>query len=138
VRLFLDTNVLAAAIGTRGLCADLVAEVFEEHEIVVCEALLAELERVLIGKFRLPPALAHSYHGLLLDRGIMSEPVEPTSFASPDPDDTPLLAAAQVGGAEYFVTGDRALQAISPLGEMPIVSPRQMWEIIRPVEPSDR
>ena len=42
---FFDTNVLAAAFATRGLCADLFAHVLLEHELVVCEVILDELSR---------------------------------------------------------------------------------------------
>ena len=51
MRLFLDTNVLASAFGTRGLCLDLLRLVLDEHELLASIPLLDELERVLDEKF---------------------------------------------------------------------------------------
>jgi predicted nucleic acid-binding protein len=64
VRLFLDTNVLASAVATRGLCADLVREVLLSHTLVVSAAVLAELGRVLSTKFGAPPEVVAAVLGL--------------------------------------------------------------------------
>lgn len=42
MRVALDTNVLVSAIGTRGLCADLMRLVLRDHELVVGEQVLLE------------------------------------------------------------------------------------------------
>ena len=52
MRVFLDTNVLAAGFATRGLCSDLIREVLENHEWVCSDAILTELQRILTKKFR--------------------------------------------------------------------------------------
>ena len=54
MRVFFDTNVLAAAFATRGLCADLFAHVLLEHELVVGEVVLRELRNKLKTKLKLP------------------------------------------------------------------------------------
>ena len=40
MRVLLDTNVLASAAATRGLCADVLRVVLAEHELVVCRQIL--------------------------------------------------------------------------------------------------
>lgn len=45
MRIFLDTNVLAAALATRGLCAELFEVALQSHELLVSDSVLAELER---------------------------------------------------------------------------------------------
>lgn len=130
MKLFLDTNVLAAAIGTRGLCAELLELVLEDHQIVICAELLDELQRVLAEKFHLPETLAGTYCQFLLEVGDMTCPVMEIDFVSPDPDDTPLLAAALAGRASHFVTGDKALLAMPAIPDLCIVSPRQMWDAL--------
>jgi predicted nucleic acid-binding protein len=55
VRVFLDTNVLASAIATRGICADVQQVTLAEHELVLGEKVLGELSRVLRTKFRVTP-----------------------------------------------------------------------------------
>jgi predicted nucleic acid-binding protein len=54
VRVFPDTNVLAAAIAARGLCSELLEIIIHDHELLTCQAVLDELERVLAEKLRLP------------------------------------------------------------------------------------
>ena len=51
MRVFLDTNVLASAFGTRGLCADLLQVILGKHELATGEVVIEELRRVLIRKF---------------------------------------------------------------------------------------
>ena len=51
---FLDTNVLASAAATRGLCADVLREVLTSHELVTSAQVLNEFERVLRTKFGIP------------------------------------------------------------------------------------
>ena len=55
MKTFLDTNVLVSAVATRGLCADILHTVLAEHQLVVGEAVLGELRRVLRTKICLPP-----------------------------------------------------------------------------------
>ena len=43
MRVFLDTNVLAGAIGTRGLCADVLREIFASHDLLISEHVIGEL-----------------------------------------------------------------------------------------------
>jgi predicted nucleic acid-binding protein len=50
VRIFLDTNVLASAIATRGLCAELFEGIIADHELLISREVLRELERTLQGK----------------------------------------------------------------------------------------
>ena len=47
MKIFLDTNVLASALTSRGLCADLFEVVLQSHELVTSEVVLKELKRVL-------------------------------------------------------------------------------------------
>ena len=54
MRVFPDTNVLASALGTRGLCADVLRLVLAEHESVTGEIVIEELRGVLRKKFGLP------------------------------------------------------------------------------------
>ena len=53
MRIVLDTNVLLAAFGTRGLCEALVAACLESHDLVTSDHILAELREHLVKAFRL-------------------------------------------------------------------------------------
>ena len=37
MRVFLDTNVLAGAAAARGLCADVLRELFASHELIISD-----------------------------------------------------------------------------------------------------
>ena len=128
MRVFLDTNVLASALATRGLCADLFESVLAEHDLLTSTAVLGELERILASKFRLPADLVRSY--LELIDGAAERIVETVELPRPvpDPDDAPILAAALAGQAGCFVTGDKALLELGEIAGLPILSPRQFWE----------
>ena len=54
MRIFLDTNVLASAIATRGLCTELLEGIIINHELLTSKEVLRELQRVLSQKFHLP------------------------------------------------------------------------------------
>lgn len=47
-----------------------------------------------------------------------------------DPDDDIYLACAVEGAADYIVSGDGHLQDLITYQEIPIVTPRQFWEIL--------
>jgi hypothetical protein len=51
VRVFPDTNVLDCALGTRGLCADLLRLILGEHETLTGEAVIEDLRGALRRKF---------------------------------------------------------------------------------------
>jgi uncharacterized protein len=127
VRIFLDTNVLASSIATRGLCSEVLESVLHDHELLTCGPLLAELERVLVTKLRLPKTLATDFLSLLRAEGQFVQAQTPPSVRIKDPDDIPILACAIAGGADVFVTGDKALLALEEIDGLPIVSPRELW-----------
>ena len=128
MKVFLDTNVLASAVATRGLCADVLREVFTRHELVVSPAVLQELRRVLGRKFRLPRQVADDVVELVRQDAIPAAPKHDLALKLKDPSDLCILSAAVSEGADVFVTGDRELLSLGAVRGMPIVSPRQFWE----------
>ena len=57
MRVMQYANVPAAAVATRGLCADVLRAVLAEHKMVICPQIVSELQRVLKDKFALPGPL---------------------------------------------------------------------------------
>lgn len=128
MRIFLDTNVLASAIATRGLCAELFEAVLHDHELLISEAVMGELERVLKTKLRVAHAVVTDFAALLRSEAeVVSAQQLPTSGIS-DADDVIIVACALGGNADVFVTGDKALLEIKIIDGMPVVSPRELWE----------
>lgn len=131
MKVFLDTNVLASAIATRGLCTDVLREVLATHELIVSEALLKELKRVLQKKFKVPSALISDFLNMLSQYGIPAKPVDLPRVNIKDQDDLVILAAAICAGADVLVTGDKELQRLAEINRMKIVSPRGFWELLK-------
>ena len=128
MRVYLDTNVLASALATRGLCADLFEVVLAEHDLLVSQHVLDELKRILTGKFRMPVELVQAYIVFIEESAERILVVGTINTPIPDLDDVALLAAARAGMAVCFVTGDKALLEVGEVDTMPVISPRQFWE----------
>jgi putative PIN family toxin of toxin-antitoxin system len=128
MRVFLDTNVLASAAATRGLCADVFRFTVEFHELVISAHLLAELERTLRVKFKIPVDLIADTIWLLRQDTILA-PAEPlAALGLKDKGDVIIVSCAINGGAGVLVTGDVEILSLQRVGALEILSPRQFWE----------
>jgi len=129
VKVFLDTNVLASALTTRGLCAELFEVVLQSHELLTSDPVLGELERILPGKLGQSEQVTEGFINLLHTHALLVNTAPP--FPSlPDPDDEAIVASAIAGNANVFVTGDKALLELQSVEHLPIVSPRNFWEML--------
>jgi putative PIN family toxin of toxin-antitoxin system len=131
VKVYLDTNVLASAFGTRGLCADVLALVLTEHELISGEQVLDELERVLRRKFRVPPKRVTDVVGFVRSQAQLVEATARPLIKLRDPADARILGEAIAGGAEVLVTGDGDLLAVASKAPLAILTPRGFWERLR-------
>lgn len=131
MRVFLDTNVLIAAFATRGLCADVMRLVLTEHQLVVGETVIEELQRVLAEKLSIPPERVEAITAFVRRRAAVIQPGQPAPWPERDPDDQWVVAAAVEGRVVVLVTGDRDLQ--EPGTDLPfqVLSPRGFWEALR-------
>ena len=136
MRLVLDTNVLVAALATRGACAALFEQLVALHDYAVDDALLEEVHRVLLVKFRVPPALAAEALALLERTGVRVTPSPLDIPVCRDPDDDRVLALARAFEAELLVTGDADLLVLHPWEGIAIVPPREFWARQRPRDPT--
>lgn len=130
MRVFLDTNVLAAAFATRGLCADVLRAVLAEHQLIVGEVVLTELRAVLVRRMKLPQATVDDIVSVLRDQEVVAKPPKPSDVPVRDPDDRWILASAMVGRADVLVTGDRDLLDIAAKAPLPILDPRGFWNLL--------
>lgn len=129
MKVFFDTNVLASALTTRGLCAELFEIVLQSHELLISDPVLQELERILPGKLGQSESVTAGFVALLRTESLLVKGQRP--FPSlPDPDDEPIIASALAGQALIFVTGDKALLELQRVKHLPVISPRQFWEML--------
>lgn len=127
MRIFLDTNVLASAFTTRGLCAEVYELAALNHQLIIGEPVIGELLRILGGKLRVPPVKLAKLQKQLDE--FERAPASDAPLAGPirDPADAAVLACAIAAKADVFVTGDKELLGLRKIRDMPIVSPRDLW-----------
>jgi len=136
MKVFLDTNVLASALATRGLCADVLREVFSSHDLLTCDEVLEELRGVLRDTFGVPEGLIKEVLGLLSRETKIITTRKSARIKLKDETDIPILGAALAGEAEVFVTGDKEVQGLGRIEGMAILSPREFWEMLK-AQPND-
>ena len=129
MRVFLDTNVLASALTTRGLCSDLIEVVLQSHEMLMSDHVLAELKRILPAKLGQSEEVTDGFINLLRSHANLVTAKHPPP-PLPDADDELIVASAIAGEANVFVTGDKALLELRSVENLPVVSPRDFWEIL--------
>ncbi len=127
MRIFLDTNVLASALTTRGLCAELFEVVLQSHELLISEPVISELNRILPEKLGQTEAITQGFITLLRAEGTVITEEHPLPKL-PDSDDEAIIASAVAANAKVFVTGDKALLEIQSIETLPLISPRELWE----------
>jgi putative PIN family toxin of toxin-antitoxin system len=131
VRVFLDTNVLASAFASRGLCAEVLELVLLDHDLILGRNVVRELEKALREKVRLPVV-----RSIEIVDFVSSEATQIVDTADPasvnvDAADALVLGEALAGHADLFVTGDAALLRVAAIGALEIASPRRFWEVLR-------
>ena len=127
MRLVCDTNVLIAGLVADGLCRDIVKRRLPRHELFTSKVLLAELNEKLRDKFGVDPGSV-PFIKTYRDRATIIRPAAlPASVCRDREDDEVLAAAAK---AEAIVTGDKDLLTLKTYGGIPILSPRQLVELL--------
>jgi uncharacterized protein len=137
VRVCLDTNVLVAAVASRGLAADVVRLVLAEHDLLVPAVVLTELERVLATKLKLPKARIAEYLAFLREHEVIAKPARLLDVEVRDRADAWVLASALAAQADVLVTGDQDLLVLGNRAPVPVLDPRGFWTLARksPGEP---
>jgi predicted nucleic acid-binding protein len=128
VRVFLDTNVLASAFGSRGLCADVLQLIVAEHELVTGEVVVEELRRALSKKFGMPGDVVRGYERFLREYHVEPKPSLLPNLDLSERADLMVVGSALNARAEVVITGDREILALGKKPEgLKIMSPREFW-----------
>jgi putative PIN family toxin of toxin-antitoxin system len=131
MKVFLDTNVLASAAATRGLCADVLRAVFASHELLISEDVLNELRKVLKSKFRVEQRLIDDFITVLRQDAVLCRCGYLPNVKLHDKADLPILGAAISANADVLVTGDKELLNLTTIENVEILSPRQFYEKLK-------
>ena len=128
MRVFPDTNVLFAALATRGLCSDLLRALLAEHDVVIGAPVLVELRRSLRGKLRMPSDRVEMVTDFVSELELApSAPLRAGRPARIDAADAAILECAARARVDIVVTGDGALLKLREYAGIPVVSPRDLW-----------
>lgn len=130
VRIVLDTNILIAALITKGPPPDGLYQAWlrGEIELITSTAQLTELAAVLarprLKKYLDADEAAAIVENMDTRATILDAP--PDVDLSPDPKDNPILAAAIAGKADLIVSGDKKhMLALGEVEGIPIVTARE-------------
>jgi uncharacterized protein len=128
VRVFLDTNVLAAAMAIRGPSSDVFETVLHDHDLLTCERVLIEVRQVFSYKFHLAPVLTENFLRLVRTEGNVVNSHRSVPLHLRDTNDVTILTCAVDGASHVFVTGDPELLQLGEVENVPIASPQQLCE----------
>ena len=131
MKVTIDTNVLVAALHTRGLCSDILIACLQKHQVVLSEYILDEVHRILVTKMNTPEKEANAITSRLRDDSEIVKPAEVSGDACRDQSDLPVLGTAVSGNVEVIITGDDDLLALGEYRGIQIVNPRGMAGIIQ-------
>jgi putative PIN family toxin of toxin-antitoxin system len=129
MRIILDTNVILAAFAGRGLAHTLFELCLEKHEIIISEHILSEIQKNLQKKLRMPKDKVLMITGYLKEFCTFSRYKTLDKDACRDIDDIKILGLAEVAKPDYIITGDSDLLVLRKFHSVPIITPREFWEI---------
>ena len=95
--------------------------------LLLSEPVLKQLERILADKLGQSASITTGFINLLRTEGYTVTDDHPAPSLR-DPDDETVVASALAAGAKVFVTGDKALLNLKTIEQLPIISPRGLWE----------
>jgi putative PIN family toxin of toxin-antitoxin system len=138
LRASLDVNVLVSSvIGPFGPSRQiLTAWATNRFTLLTSEHIImqatAKLRTRRIGqRYNITPTTIQTLETLLRAEAIVV-PILPGDIhpVTGDAEDDTVLATARLGSADYLVTGDAGLLALSPYDGIRIVTPRAFWELL--------
>ncbi|MEO7298517.1 MAG: putative toxin-antitoxin system toxin component, PIN family [Verrucomicrobiota bacterium] len=130
MKVLFDTNVLASAFTSLGLCHEIYERTLLTASMVSCDPLLDELRGTLIQKMKVDPALADEIIAELRNESELVEPKPLPKRICRDADDDLVLATAREAKADVIVTGDKDLLVLKKFQNIRILSPRQFIEML--------
>jgi len=131
-RVVVDTNVLVSALVRGGKPRTLVLKLLEDHSVLLCVEMLAELGDVLSRqKFEfVKKSQIDTFLFVLVRRCEIVAVTSHVEVVKADQDDNTVLATGHDGEAEYIVTGDKHLLALGQFRGIRIVKVAEMLDIL--------
>ena len=129
MRVILDTNVILAAFASRGLASAVFELCLDRHKIIISEHILSEVQRNLQKRLKMHEEKAEGITQYLRGFCTISSHQRLDKIVCRDPDDIKLLGLSESAKPDYIITGDLDLLALKEFHSIPIITPREFWEI---------
>ena len=134
MKIILDSNVIVAAFATRGLCCSLFELCVDRYTIIISEHIVSEIYRNLHEKLKMTANKVDEVISYLKKFCEIHQYEKLKENICRDRDDDEILALAKSIPANYIVTGDKDLLALKNFESIPIINPRDFWQIARSEE----
>jgi putative PIN family toxin of toxin-antitoxin system len=138
MRVVLDANVLVSAVlSPRGTPAQILnAWRAEQFDLVISEAILAEISRVfrypkIAKRHRWSEEQLQAFLDGLAHIAILTPGTLTLAVITDDPPDDRYLECAVEGEADYIVSGDQLLLRLGIYQGIPILTPRAFLEVLQ-------
>jgi putative PIN family toxin of toxin-antitoxin system len=128
---FLDTNVLVSAFISRGLSSEIFRIIIKEHDLIISDVVLAELDRVLSVKLNMPSEQIEEIVDYLHSFEMHKYTGEKSPIELRDKDDEKVLAIALKSKSDVLVTGDKDLLDVRDNIEIKILDPREFLQLVK-------
>ena len=82
-------------------------------------------------KVKVPVSLVAEIEAYLRKSTSVEKPIPVKMSACKDKSDLPVLGVAAATASSYIITGDKSLLSLKKHADIPIISPRSFWEVIK-------
>lgn len=135
MRIVVDTNVMVSALIFGGIPRKIVdLATLGACQFCFSTAMQHELERVLLEKFGWSWDQIRVRVATVLSWGIHVTPTIKLHAVKDDPDDNRILECAIEAKADVIVSGDQHLLKLGSFQGIPIYTPQQFFEGLRPLQ----
>jgi len=131
MKVILDSNVIVAAFSSRGLCQSLFELCLDRFDIIVSDHILSEIFKILHKKFKMPREKVEAIIDYLNEFCECVDYKKLENAVCRDKDDDEILALGQCIRVDYIITGGQDLLVLKSFNSIPIVQPREFWNIAR-------
>lgn len=129
MRFIFDTNVIIATFISQGYCHDVFEYACKNHEVIVSDYILQEVEKTLKKKFHfskgeIDEVIDYITHFCVIIDTVTALPKR----ACRDKTDDAIIAVAFQEDAHALFTGDKDLLVLKKYQYIPILAPKNFWQ----------
>ncbi len=131
MKVVLDSNIYIAAFSSHGLCSSLFELCLDSTTIIISDHIISEIYKIFSEKIKLPADKVNEIISYLKEKCKLISYKKLEKRVCRDEDDDNILALAKIGKVDYIITGDKDLLVLEKFGLIPIVGPRDFWNIVK-------